>query len=46
MKKLFVAAALATALTSCSLTLPAAATSNPVGKKVGGSSRILKAVTI
>ncbi len=35
MKKLFVAAALATALTSCSLTLPAAATSNPVGKKVG-----------
>ena len=33
--KLFVAAALATALTSCSLTLPAAATSNPVGKKVG-----------
>ena len=35
MKKLFVAAALATALTSCSLTLPAAATSNPVGRKVG-----------
>ena len=35
MKKLFVAAALATALTSCSLTLPVAATSNPVGKKVG-----------
>nr|WP_315123610.1 TRL-like family protein [uncultured Capnocytophaga sp.] len=35
MKKLFVLAALATALTSCSLTLPVAATSNPVGKKVG-----------
>ena len=41
MKKVFVgavAAVVALSLTSCSMTLPVAATSNPIGTKVGRSS--------
>ena len=38
MKKLLFVAALALSLTSCSVTVPVNATSNPVGSKVGSAS--------
>ncbi len=38
MKKVFSALVLAASLASCSVTVPVAATSNPIGSKVGSSS--------